>query len=46
VNNAVRRAQSLRKKHHEESTDFPDDNPSSSFDQLITRIREVAKSNK
>lgn len=46
IDNAIRRAQSLRKKHHEENTNFPDDNPSSSFDRLITHIREVAKTNK
>lgn len=46
VDNAIRRAQALRKKHHLENTDFPADNPSSSFDQLVTHIREVAKTNR
>ncbi len=35
---AVRRARSLRRKHLNDGTRFPEDNPSSSFDELLTQI--------
>jgi hypothetical protein len=41
---AVRRAQALRKKHQDEGTNFPEDNPSSSVDEIVTHIRSVVSS--
>ncbi|GAA5059059.1 RloB family protein [Nocardia callitridis] len=41
---AVRHAQAMRKKHQRDGTEFPDDNPSSSVDEFVTQIREMAKS--
>ncbi|WP_113718530.1 RloB family protein [Arthrobacter dokdonensis] len=40
---AIRRAQSLRKKHLGDGTKFPHDNPSSSFDELVTLIDAKVK---
>jgi len=44
ADDAVRYARVLRKKHHQDGTDFPEDNPSSSVDQFVMHIREVVKS--
>lgn len=43
---AVRRAQNLRKKHHDDGTAFPEDNPSSSFDEFVTLIDAEVKAAK
>lgn len=43
LDSAVRRAQSLRKRHRDNGTPFPKDNPSSSFDLLIAELRTAVK---
>ncbi|MFC8047858.1 RloB family protein [Nocardia sp. NPDC057353] len=40
---AIRGARSLRKKHENDGTNFPNDNPSSSVDEFVTHIRDVAR---
>lgn len=44
TDNAIRRAQALRKRHQLDGTEFPGDNPSSSVDKFVTHIRELIKS--
>ncbi|MEV4234069.1 RloB family protein [Nocardia sp. NPDC049737] len=44
AHNAIRHAQALRKRHQQDGTRFPEDNPSSSVDEFVTHIRDVVKS--
>ncbi len=44
AHNAIHRAKGLRKKHEQDGTNFPEDNPSSSVDEFLTHIRDVVKS--
>lgn len=37
-NDAIRRARWLRIKHRNDGTSFPEDNPSSSFDEFLTQV--------
>lgn len=43
IPDAIQRAQQLQNKHKQDGTEFPEDNPSSSFDALITTLKDVVK---
>ncbi len=43
VDEAIRRAGSLREKHRRDCTDFPHDNPSSSMDRFVLDMRAALK---
>lgn len=45
-NQAIRRAKALRKKHAGDSTLFPEDNPSSTFDQFLEDLDRLVASRK
>lgn len=38
---AIRRAEALRRKHADDGTAFPHDNPSTTFDELLTHIEDL-----